>query len=118
MEKSLKEKIKEHGFKVAVKYVLAHYLGTEYIKAHYLRLNIDIDKINQLLADFDLDVKELAYDDFLKGDPNVFKDQKLEIYKKRCEDPTYKAYGIIENGRLIYSTWVYIYIITLYLCVL
>ena len=106
MAKSLKEKLKEHGFKVAVKFVLAHYLGTEYNKAHYLRLNIDIDKINRLLADFDLDVKELEYDDFLKGDPIVFRGRKLEKYKKRCADPTYKAYGIIENGRLIYSTWI------------
>ena len=30
----------------------------------------------------------------------------LELYKQRCQDPTYKAYGIIENDRLIYSTWV------------
>lgn len=30
----------------------------------------------------------------------------MELYNNRCADPTYKAYGIIENDRLIYSTWV------------
>lgn len=106
MAKSLREKLKEHGLKAALKYVCAHYLGTEYNKAHYLRLNIDLDKINKVLADFDLDVKELDYEDFLKGDPNVFKGAKMELYKTRCSDPTYKAYGIIENNKLIYSTWI------------
>ena len=71
-----------------------------------MRLNIDIDKINVLLKDFDLDVKELEYDDFLHGNKNVFKGDKLELYKQRCIDPTYKAYGIIEDGQLIYSTWI------------
>lgn len=106
MGKSLKEKLKEHGLKEAFRYVGRNYLGIDYTKAHYLRLNIDIDKTNQLLEGFDLDVKELVYEDFLKGDPNVFKGAKMELYKTRCADPTYKAYGIIEDGRLIYSTWV------------
>ena len=106
MGKSLVQKLKEHGLKEAFRYVGSHYLGTEYNKAHYLRLNIDIDKTNKLLEDFDLDVKELEYDDFLNGDPNVFKGAKMELYKSRCTDPTYKAYGVIEDGRLIYSTWV------------
>lgn len=106
MGKSLKDKLKEHGLKGVIKFVASQYLKIEYNKAHYLRLNIDIVKTNQLLEGFDLDVKELTYEDFLKGDPKVFKGAKMEIYKTRCEDPTYKAYGIIENDRLIYSTWV------------
>ena len=53
-----------------------------------------------------MDVKELKYEDFLRGDPKVFKGKKMELYKQRCQDPTYKAYGIIENGCLIYSTWI------------
>lgn len=81
-------------------------LHTSWHKAHYLRLNIDIDKTNELLKDFDLDVKELVYEDFLKGDPNVFKGKKMELYKQRCQDPTYKAYGIVEDNHLVYSTWV------------
>lgn len=84
-------------------------IKTYLIKAHYLRLNIDPAKVADLMKGFDLDVKELSYDDFLIGDPNVFKGRKMELYKKRCQDPTYKAYGIIENGRLVYSTWISYY---------
>lgn len=81
-------------------------IKTYLIKAHYLRLIIDPEKVADLMKGFDLDVKELSYDDFLIGDPNVFNGRKMELYKKRCQDPTYKAYGIIENGRLVYSTWI------------
>ena len=93
------------GIKGIAQYIGASVIHTEIIKAHYLRLDIDIDKTNLLLEGFDLDVKELTYDDFLKGDPSVFKGGKMELYRTRCADPTYKAYGIIENGKLIYSTW-------------
>lgn len=106
MKKTLREKLKEHGFKEAIKYVASRYLRTEYNKARYLRLNIDIEETNKLLENFDLEVKELDYNDFLKGNPNVFKGAKMELYKVRCADPTYKAYGIIENDRLVYSAWI------------
>lgn len=75
-------------------------------KAHYLRLNIDPIVVEANMIGFDLDVKELNYDDFLIGDPNVFKGRKMDLYKERFQDPTYKAYGIIEKGRLVYSTWI------------
>lgn len=100
------DKIKAHGLKGVCTFIGHKIVHTYFVKAHYLRLNIDIDKINELLRGFDLDVKELTYDDFLKGDSNVFKGKKLELYRRRCQDNTYTAYGIIENDRLIYSTWV------------
>lgn len=78
-------------------------------KEHYLRLNINIEKTNELLKGFDLNVKELEYEDFLLGDSSVFQGKKMELYKKRFQDQTYKAYGIIENSRLIYSTWISYY---------
>ena len=99
-------KLQEIGLRGIMNYVQHNVLHTFSYKAHYLRLNIDIDKTNELLKGFDLDVKELDFDDFLTGDKNVFKGKKLELYRQRCQDPTYKAYGIIENGRLIYSTWI------------
>jgi hypothetical protein len=71
-----------------------------------LRLNINPAKLEEEMGGFDIDVKELTYEDFLLGDPNVFKGAKMELYKQRFQDPTYKAYGIIENGRLVYSTWI------------
>ena len=100
------KKMRDIGVRGVLNYVQHNVLHTYSYKAHYLRLNIDIDKTNELLKDFDLDVKELGFDDFLIGDRNVFKGKKLELYKQRCQDPTYKAYGIIENGRLVYSTWI------------
>ncbi len=81
-------------------------IKTYLTKAHYLRLNIVPEKIEEKMKGFDLNVKELTYEDFLKGDPNVFRGKKMELYKQRFKDPTYKAYGIIENGCLVYSTWI------------
>lgn len=85
---------------------LRRVLKTQVGKIHYLRLNVDMEKVNEALKGFDLDVKELTYEDFLKGDPTIFKGEKLHLIKRRLEDPSYKAYGIIENNRLIYSTWI------------
>lgn len=53
-----------------------------------------------------LAVKELTYEDFLKGDPSVFNEKKLTLIQQRLADGTYKAFGIIENGQLIYSCWI------------
>ena len=87
-------------------YVLHQVLGISVGKFHYLRLNIDIESVNKHLEGFDYDVKELTLDDFLHGNKDVFKGKKLELYKQRLNDPNYKAYGIIEDGYLIYSTWI------------
>ena len=100
------EKLKKYGIKGAWAFFCHRVIKTYLIKAHYLRLNINPPKLEELMKGFDLDVKELTYDDFLKGDPNVFQRKKMELYKKRFQDSTYKAYGIIENGKLIYSTWI------------
>lgn len=86
--------------------ILRRVFKTQIGKLHYLRLDIDIDKVKKALEDFDLPVKELTFEDFLKGDKAIFHGKKLELLKERFKDPTYKAYGIIENDRLIYSTWV------------
>ena len=100
------EKIKKYGFAEVFRYVGRTFLGINIHKAHYLRLNIDFNELNKKLEGFNLDVKELSLENFYLGDKNVFKGSKMEIYKKRFKDNTYKAYGIIENGRLVYSTWI------------
>lgn len=100
------DKIKKYGLFEAFKYICKVYLHTSVIKVHYLRLNINIEKINNEMSFFDLDVKKLTLEDFYHGDPDVFKRDKLDLYKERFQDDTYQAFGIIENGSLIYSTWI------------
>lgn len=99
------KRVSQHSFSDIFNYFVRGCLQIYRMKMHYLILKTDIDSVNEKLKDFDLDVKELTYDDFLKGDKNVFKGDKLELYKVRCQDPNYHAYGIIENDRLVYSTW-------------
>lgn len=74
-------------------------------KMHYLRLNTDIEVVNKKLEGFNLPVKELTYEDFLKGNKTTFNEKKLKIIKERLQDKNYRCYGIIENDVLIYSTW-------------
>lgn len=98
--------INNHSLGDIFRYVLGRFLHTEWHKLHYLAKKLDEDFVNSKMKGFDLDVKELQYSDFLKGDPNVFKGDKMELYKERCQDPNYKAYGIFENDKLIYSAWI------------
>ena len=99
-------KIKKLGLRDIWGFFCHRIIRTYSVRAHYLRLNIDPAKVEDLMKDFDLNVKELTYEDFLLGDSSVFKGVKMDLYRQRFQEPTYKAYGIIENGRLIYSTWI------------
>lgn len=99
-------KSKKYGLRGIWGFFCHRIIHTYSARAHYLRLNIDSTSVEELMKDFDLDVKELTYEDFLLGDPTVFKGSKMELYRQRFQDPSYKAYGIIEKGRLIYSTWI------------
>jgi len=102
---SVNTKSKKYSFKDLVLIFLRKYTGTQVGKIHYMRLNIDLERTKSMLTDFNLRVKELCYEDFLLGDKTVFNGKKLELVKNRLLDDNYKAYGIIENGKLIYSTW-------------
>lgn len=88
-----------------VKVLLSKLFATEWYKMHYLRLNSDMGVLNEKLQGFDLEVLPLTLDMVLKGDNTVFKGEKLDLYKKRLQDPAYHGYGIMEDGKLIYSTW-------------
>ena len=96
----------KNSFKNAWGFFLHRILHISIGKEHYLRLNIDIEKLNTELEGFNLPVKELVYEDFLKGDKTVFHGKKLEIVRERLNDPSYKCYGILEEGKLVYSTWI------------
>lgn len=95
----------KYSFKNAWGFFLHRILHTSIGKMHYLRLNTDIDVVNKKLEGFNLPVKELTYEDFLKGNKTTFNEKKLEVIKARLQDKNYKCYGIIENDVLIYSTW-------------
>lgn len=102
---SLIEKIKTHTFKDIWQYFTTQILKTDYKRFCYLRLNTHIEQINEKLKDFSLNAQPLTMDMVLKGDPDVFKGNKLEVYKKRFNDSSYCGYGIMEDDRLVYSTW-------------
>ena len=97
--------LKGHSLRDIMRYVGSRYLSTEWNKFHYLRLNINPTFVDEKLEGFDLNVLPLTMDMVLSGDKNVFKGDKLELYKKRLQDPTYQGYGIMDEGKLIYSTW-------------
>lgn len=91
-----------------IKGLLRRFIGTQLIKVHYLGKSI-----NPRTTDVDGLVKELEYDDFLLGDKEEFTPAKMDVIKSRLADNNYKAYGIIENNKLIYSCWISLEIIGL-----
>lgn len=97
--------IDNYSFKVIMRRVLSKFLGIKWHKMHYLRLNTDIDVIDEKLHGFDLDVLPLSIDMALKGDKTFFTEEKINLYRKRLQDPAYHGYGIMDDEKLIYSTW-------------
>lgn len=60
-----------------------------------------------MISDFDYSkIKRLEYNDFMKGDKSYITSSKLKIYSEWFKDPTMEAYGIIENDKLIISSWI------------
>ncbi|WP_417620215.1 hypothetical protein [Oceanihabitans sediminis] len=101
-------KIKKHGIVSIMSLAFRRAFNTYIAKFHYLKMDINYPSIKNEIEDItnDINIKELSYEDFLLGDKSVFIGDKLKSIKKRCLDPSYKAYGIIENNTLIYSTWI------------
>lgn len=102
----LVNKLKKYGLSKSLSIFIKKKFNIEIMKFHYLKLKIDIKKLDNLLFNFDLQVKELKIEDFLLGNPDVFNNNKLKLINNRLNDENYRAYGIIENNKLIYSTWV------------
>lgn len=103
------KKIKKHSFIDIVKIFLSKFLKTSVMKFHYLKTNIDSDFIkskSKEFEDIESSIKELTYDDFLLGDKTVFNEHKLQLIRERLNDKSYKSFGIISNGLLVYSTWI------------
>lgn len=86
--------------------ILRRFFCTTINKLHYLKMEIDADKVTEEYAKITIPARELNYDDFLLGDKNIFNDAKLAIYKKRFSSGKYKAYGVMIDGKLAYSCWI------------
>lgn len=103
---SIISKIRKNGLSKSWKYFKVNILGIYTMKFHYILKDLDQQEIEKQMEGFDLQPKRLTYEDFLKGDPTEFNESRLAGIKEHLENPSYKAWGIIENGVLIYSTWI------------
>lgn len=102
--KNLKERIRGKSTKELFCIFLSKCLKTRIDEYNYLAL--DIDKYENYIFPDIPNVRELRFEDFLKGDRKVFFGKKLDIIKERLSNNNYKAYGIVKNDILIYSTWI------------
>ena len=103
----IREKFRKYGIRKTLEIVFRRFLKTGILKFHYLRLDVNEADVENHMRLFDLDdVKELTYEDFLKGDKIVFGNEKLALIKERLSDDNYKAFGIVRQSKLLYSTWI------------
>ena len=106
----LRANLKQYGYQGFVIRLIKFFLRKIGIKGnsyYYMVNTIDTEARRQQFEAANLpNVKELSYDDFLSGDPEVFTEKKLEVIRQRFQDGTYKAYGIVEDSRLVYSCWI------------
>lgn len=105
-----KADLKQFGFggflKRTVKFFLRK-IGINVNSYYYMVNHIDAKaRQKQFEAENLPPVKVLTYDDFLKGTPEVFNEKKLTLIRQRLANGTFKAFGIVEDGQLIYSCWI------------
>lgn len=85
---------------------LKNHIPIYILKFHYLKIKIDYQGCLNKFSCFNGEIRELLYEDFLSGDKRVFNKSKLKIIEKRYLDNSYRAYGILQDGILLYSTWI------------
>lgn len=111
---SISAKIKQYGLmnftKRGFKFLLRKVLGIRFESFYFMINHINIEEINLRMLHYDYsDVRELTFDDFKLGDPDVFTPSKLQLIKLRFENDKYWAYGIVDNKNLIFSCWINAY---------
>lgn len=106
----LQADLKQYGLGGFLKRTAKFFLRKVGINAnsyYYMVNQIDADKNRKRFEAAHIPpVKELTYDDFLKGDKSVFNEKKLTTIQQWFSEGTFKAYGIVENDSLIYSCWI------------
>lgn len=81
-------------------------LGIVYNQYYYMNNDINYEGAKEYWQKRLInDVKPLAYEDFLIGDKSVFTVKKLSTIRNRFDAKTFKAWGIVREGMLIYSCW-------------
>lgn len=101
------EKYRQYGPKIFLRILKAglNRIGFNWESFYLLKYTIDNDSIQSKLKLYNYnDVKELSWKDL--QDYSDFNQDKLELYRKRYESEEYSCYGIIEDNRIVYSTWI------------
>ena len=99
-------KIKKYGIIKSILLIFSRFFVISIMKFHYLKMDINYLEASEYAQSVNNNVKELTYEDFLLGDRSIFNKRKLETIRTRCKDSSYRAYGIINGNKLIYSTWI------------
>jgi len=87
-------------------------LGTQIYKFHYLTFDTSNSQILNVKLPFEVR-DDLKFSDFETGDKFRLTSSKAKVIKERLNSSSYKCFGIIEEGKLLYSTWVALDRITL-----
>lgn len=106
----IKDTYNQYGFAGFIKRLIKagfRFLGVKFERYYYLVNDIDYQKQSEIFLRKrnNREIKQLSYSDFLSGDARVFTRERLDTIKRRFEKGDYAAYGIVMDGRLIYSCW-------------
>lgn len=104
---SIKEKYKQFGNQLFIRIFksVLRKVGIHRENFYLLKCAINNSDIQSKMVKFNYeDVIELELADFQESP--FFNIEKLQLYKNRFDSGNYSCYGIIENGELIYSTWI------------
>lgn len=84
------------------------FLKINCLKFHYLVLtkNVWQNNIKNKEKCDDLNIVDLSFEDFYKGDSSVFNETKLKVIKQKINSSNYHSFGIFENDLLVYTTWI------------
>jgi hypothetical protein len=93
------------------KRVLRTFCGTQISKFHYLVFDTSVCPVLRESPTFK--ISNVNFSDFETGNKDRLTPVKVSIIKERLASKSYKCFGIIENEKLLYSTWVALDRITL-----
>ena len=72
----------------------------------YYSQEISLNLISNVDIKSHYEIQKLDYNNYKDSKGLVFNNFKLGIFKKRLGSNSYEAYGVFEEDKLIYSTWI------------